>query len=82
MDQLRLVRSKTESTCTEPLRLTLHCIWHFTKSTQKFIEADLEIEKDLKEAVVDAITLVPDYSTDDKAVIRENHEKLQGGSIT
>ena len=39
--------------------------------TEKFIEANLEIEKDLKEAVVDAITLVPDYSTDAKPLFEK-----------
>ena len=42
---------------------------------KKIIDDHLEIEKDLREAVIDAVTSVPEYSKD-KDIIRHNHQDV------
>ena len=41
-----------------------------------FIDDHLEIEKDLREAVIDALSSVPEYSKENKDIIRHNHQDV------
>ena len=43
---------------------------------KKFIDHHLEIEKDLREAVIDAVSNVPEYSKENKDIIRHNHQDV------
>ena len=43
---------------------------------KKFIDDHLEIEKDLREAVIDAVSNVPEYSKENKDIIRHNHQDV------
>ena len=46
------------------------------KLYKKFIDDHLEIEKDLREAVIDALSSVPEYSKENKDIIRHNHQDV------
>ena len=41
-----------------------------------FIDDHLEIEKDLREAVIDALSSVPEYSKENKDIIRHNYQDV------
>ena len=43
---------------------------------KKFIDDHLEIEKHLREAVIDAVSNVPEYSKENKDIIRRNHQDV------
>ena len=43
---------------------------------KKFIDDHLGIEKDLREAVIDAVSNVPEYSKENKDIIRHNHQDV------
>ena len=43
---------------------------------KKFIDDHLEIEKDLREAVIDAVSNVLEYSKENKYIIRHNHQDV------
>ena len=43
---------------------------------KKFIDDHLEIEKDLREAVTDAVPNVPEYSKENKDIIRHKTTKM------
>ena len=43
---------------------------------KKFIDDHPEIEKDLREAVIDAVSNVPEYSKENKYIIRHNHQDV------
>ena len=46
---------------------------------RKFVDDLQEIEKDLKEAVVYAISSVPEYAKENKEITRHNHQDLLDG---
>ena len=43
---------------------------------KKFIDDHPEIEKDLREAVIDVVSNVPEYSKENKDIIRHNHQDV------
>ena len=43
---------------------------------KKFIDDHLETEKDFREAVIDALSNVPEYSKENKDIIRHNHQDV------
>ena len=43
---------------------------------KKFIDDHLEIGKDLREAVIDAVSNVPEYSKENKDIIMHNHQDV------
>ena len=46
------------------------------KLYKKFIDDHLEIEKDLREAVIDAVSNLSEYSKENKGIIRHNHQDV------
>ena len=46
------------------------------KLYKKFIDDHLEIEKDLREAVIDAVSNLSEYSKENKDIIRHNHQDV------
>ena len=43
---------------------------------KKFIDDHLETEKDFREAAIDALSNVPEYSKENKDIIRHNHQDV------
>ena len=46
------------------------------KLYKKFIDDHLEIEKDFREAVIDAVSNLSEYSKENKGIIRHNHQDV------